>query len=220
MIYAIAGLAFVGCGSPETGAEDGPSGEVVPADSPASVPGMPATDRFWAEVHPMDGRIELYRLYPGNVIHRGERQIAIGYSYAGVATWPGVVGLHTNQAEVSYRDSNDVCHSNRAVVDCATLRQPCNATHVFCAPLELGSNATSPLPDVVVQLSQQNNLGNAIIGCIDDGSTGLCHSDGSCPPGAGGTPSGNAAKVDCRTSLLTSPIPGGNMGTAGCSYCY
>src|SRR5262249_7487046 len=54
-------------------------------------------------------------------------------------------------------------------------------------------------------------------GCSDDGSGnfGQCAANGSCP--ASGTPSGNAAKVDCSTSNLTSPI---GSGATRCSYCY
>ena len=188
--------------------------EVVPADPPTEVPGHPIAARYWGEIDPMSGRIEIFRLGPGNVIHRGQHQEAVTYNGGGTASLTSQLALTTDQTQVSYKDSGGTCHSNGMNVDCSTLSTACNATRVFCAPIAMTSSATFALPDVVLQISQ-NMPTNAVTGCVDSGDTGLCFASGACSPA-----SSNADKVDCGTSSFSSPIPGNGSTTHGCSWCY
>jgi hypothetical protein len=203
-------------------------GEVVPADDPDPIPGTGIAARYWAELHPLEGRIDLFELYPGNIIYRGRHVEDLSYNYGGSATLgsctpsgsclppAGTVKLFTNQTQVTFKDSAGVCHSNGMIVTCPTSG-PCANFLTFCAPIQMVSNynfgATfGALPDVVIQLSQLNNLANRVLGCQDDGTSsfGLCHATGP-------------NKVDSASSNLTSPItgnPGGANPTFGCSYCY
>src|SRR5262249_10165743 len=152
----------------------------VPADEPEEVPGTLVVGRYWAEIDPMQGRLVLFPLHQGNVIYRSEHTLAVNYDYGGAPGTQGscqpagnclpaanTVRLSTNPAAVIYKDSNGVCHSNNAVVACPAAA-PCNNLRTFCAPIQMVSNytgaagATLALPDVMVQLSQQNNLANQI----------------------------------------------------------
>jgi hypothetical protein len=190
--------------------------EIVPADPPVDIPGHPIAGRYWGEIDPMSGRMEIFPLEPGNVIHRGQHQEAVSYNGGGSATFnPGQLTLHTDQTQVSYKDSGGTCHSNGANVNCSTLTAACNATNVFCAPVLMTSSASFALPDVVLQISQ-NMPTNAVAGCIDSGDGGLCFATGTCA-----TPTSNQDKVDCSSiSSFSSPIPGNGTTTHGCSWCY
>ena len=189
--------------------------EVVPAVPPVDVPGHPVAAQYWGEIDPMNGRMELYRIEPGNVIHRGVHQEAVSYNGSGSATFnPGQLTLHTDQTRVTYKDSGGTCHSNGAVVNCSTLLAACNVTHMFCAPVQMTSSASFALPDVVLQFSQSMPT-NAVTGCVDSGDSGLCFATGTCA-----TPTSNQDKVDCGTSSFTSPITGNGSTTHGCSWCY
>ena len=162
------------------------------------------------ELHiiPMEGRVELTALAPPDYVSLFYGNFATATSGTGANT----VTLFTDQTGVSYRTKDGTtCISNRVVIDCATLSAPCNVAGTFCAPEQLTSNFTDPLPDVVVLVANKAGQPNQVNSCSGDaaGAFGQCASQGSC---SGGT--GNAAKVDCgASSSLVSAI-------SGCAYCY
>jgi hypothetical protein len=233
VLVALVVAAGASCVESESADPTELGGEVVPADNPEPIPGSIVITRYWVEVEPMQGRLALYPLHPGNVIYRGEHSEALSYDFSGAPVTVGncqppgnclpaanTVKLSTNQTQVTYKDSNGICHSNGAIITCPAT-QPCSNTHTFCAPIQMVSNygAGGPprvLPDVIIQAAQNNNLANHINGCQDTtnntsgGSFGLCHAVGN-------------VKVDAASSNVTSPIPGQPTAmppSFGCSYCY
>jgi hypothetical protein len=212
---ALVALASVlGCAEGAGGKDSRPVvGEVVPATTPEVVPGTVVAERYWAEIHPREGRLQLFRLHPGNVIVRDEAAVAAALDYGGgplAQTGTESVALFTDQSKVIYHDVNDRCWSNGQQVACPATG-PCSKQNEFCGPIGLSSTYQRPLTNVVVQLAQLGNQQNAVNGCRDDATRpGLCKTIGP-------------AKVDAPTSNLTSPIPGDPSAfdpTYGCSYCY
>src|SRR5262249_16251667 len=121
-------LTSLGCGGEQVPGWPKAGPEVVPADQPVEIPGSPIAGRYWAEIHPGEGRMDLFPLHPGNVIYRGERIVDLNYNYGGTATQdntcqpgascvpPGTaVRLFTDQTKITYVDrANGFCHQNGA----------------------------------------------------------------------------------------------------------
>jgi hypothetical protein len=199
-------VAAAGCGR---------SRGALPETRPAPLgPERVVVGVYTLHVYPRQGRVDLRPAHAG----RGS------YDYSGgpfkwetcvppaCSVADGMIALGTDQSKVTYHGHDDVCTSNGNVIDCADIPSPaCNQKGRFCAPLQLVSGVTfgnprGALADVVVQLAQEDNQKNAVLGCATDGanSFGVCRGE----------------KVDHANSNLISPIPGTPNGLVACSYCY
>jgi hypothetical protein len=198
---------LVACRAAESGAPPAAPGAPAVPLGPTE-PTVRVVGRFTARVQPRLGRVELVA-----VTDRASFDFSAGSSIWTTCAGgpclppPGGLSLWTDQTAVTYAGYDGTCYSNGAKIDCGPLPPPCKSPGAFCAPLAMVSNHAAPLSDVVVQLSQQKNLANAIDGCLDEADTlGLCTGSG---------------KVDDPQSNLISPIPGDpQLGTEACSFCY
>ena len=227
-------FADIGCSQKSEWPQN--EGEVVPAGEPENIPGMGIAARYWGEMDAKNGRIALYRIYPGNVIYRNEHQEAVNYNYnydAGNVTIDGTctpsnncipsgqaVHGYTDQNQVTFVDSNGQCTSNGTIGGngCLTIQPPCTTPGTFCAPVQLTSNVTfgatiGGMPDVVLQIANAANAPNPVTGCVDDTRSGNVGRQGLCKYNG-------AAKVDATSSNLTSIITGNGTTSFGCSWCY
>src|SRR5438552_6529520 len=83
---ALVGFALAGCVDGANSPWVDPGGEVVPAGDPVTIPGTAVAVRYWAEIHPLSGAIDLYEIHPGNVIYRDRNLEALNYNFGGTAT--------------------------------------------------------------------------------------------------------------------------------------
>jgi hypothetical protein len=209
-------LAFVAACSSEgaSGPSSDPSALPPSADNRSS---LPRGNGYLMEVHPMEGRVELIALAPPPWVPLNYSSWAIATSGTGANT----VTLHTpSQNSVTYTDGTGVCHSNGTTGGggCGARAGACLNNHTFCAPVQLTNNFTDALPDVILQAANNaSDTRNAITACGDGGDKGQCFSQGTCNNADPTQSSGNAAKVDCANSALSSPV---GSGSTGCSYCY
>jgi hypothetical protein len=215
--------------------------ETVPAGDVVADALHPVAARYWVEISPRAAAMDLYRIYPGNVIHRDEVNLAVNYNYGGTApvdpascTTPpcapagGDVSLFTDQNQVTYVDGTNTCYSNGSTFtgdpSCGgklPVGDVCRNQHTFCGPIQMVSALTfgqtvGAMPNVVLQVAPaEMPSSNAVQGCNDQDPAGAASSaHGLCA-------FQNATKVDDpTTSNLTSPIPGNGVSNFGCSYCY
>jgi hypothetical protein len=159
-------------------------------------------------VDPQKGTFDLIPLAPPDYVSIFYTNFATAPSGTGSNT----VSLHTSQTMSTYTNSMGVCFSGGAMggAGCTALPagSPCRNARTACAIVQAVNNFADPLPDVIVQLSNNaSDTRNSVVSCTDNGGAfGQCNSNAN-----------NANKVDNANSTLTSAI---GSGSTGCSFCY
>jgi hypothetical protein len=229
-------VGAVGCAGP--GAPDDLSiGEVVPAGSPATMPGGAVAVRYWGEVNPRAGKVDLYPIHEGNKIYRAEKIIsAVNYQYT-TATQesppcePGgtclpsanTVRLFTDQNTVTFVE-NGTCVKNGVNFPDATcggfypVGHACSQNLSFCGDVQINSNVTfggavGAMPDVVIDIANVVGQPAQVLGCRRNTTpAGPLSNGGLCYDDG-------LAKVSSASSNF---VPGiANAGeTLMCAYCY
>jgi hypothetical protein len=223
-------VGAIGC-SQGPSAPDPDPGEVVPAADALTMPGGAVAVRYWGELNPKSGQVDLYPIHEGNRIFRSEKiTSAVNYQYTTAtqqspACTPGgsclpatdTVTLFTDQNTVTYVEGG-TCVKNGVNFPgdptCGGFYQAghvCTNNFTFCGDVQITSNyAAGALPDVVIDVGNVAGQTSTVLGCLRNtsagGEGGLCSDDGP-------------AKISPATSNFVPQIPRA-VGTFPCAYCY
>jgi hypothetical protein len=217
-------LSLAACQSPSgaRGPAD-PGIEVVPAAPAAEHPDTVIHGRFWVEASPMEGRMTIFRLHPGNVIHRNE-PLAIGAAYdigcvVGVDCPAGTLTMSTDQDTVSYVQDGFCYHNGQVdtVADCIAggviTLDVCAEDRTFCGEVQALWNGADPLSNPILDVANPIGLQEPpVTGCVNDAADG--NASGLCATSA-------PDKINPDKSTFVPAIAGGAAaGLEACAYCY
>lgn len=229
LLAIAAGTFVVGC------AADGDlEPEVIQLPALDEFIGMTPVGRFYAEIDPLQGAIDIYRVDADGKVRRDQPVTAAVYDYGSPLAQATCTGTNCSQTDRVYLyTSGDVtyiqngnCYRNGTTytgdTTCGGLytggSHTCRQDRVFCGPLRLTHDfrhggTVGALPNVVVDIKMvtAGSIDTCRDSAVNAGTFGTCQRSNAA----------NAAKITGATSDFTPSIPagGGNRDTS-CALCY